>query len=1043
VVSDTKKAAVIDYWRSIEIFSPQNVPRVAPHDFTEPVFSANEVTALPWGATHPLKSRRTPPRTSRRFQVYCGIYSLQKVRGILEDKLGKDPESFDERADGESCLFAFSVTDDGRPLFDTFVVSTCAWATGRTLNPSPKSSEWLVGFDALAGKLAIGFAERLAILQNDERGQELNEKGFHLGRPITYAHILRETKIVAETLGLLELSDPLEIRIKTGLVASRRKFSADEQDFLNSFFVKDLGRVAGETRKKNIGDGLRKFLADDDELDLSARKDVRKSVDTLFRQLAPSLFPQGRWPSKEHHPLVFSQQLAVNSMVQELGQSSGLFAVNGPPGTGKTTLLRDLIAAVVVERAIRLSTLARPEYAFSGEKRWRTNKFTRVISVWKDEFRGFEIVIASNNNGAVENVTLEIPGREAIDPTWLGYADYYPDAASRLIDQPAWALMAARLGNKANRNEFLNRFWYGDKDDIDSDDDDTSSAGFLNLLKSVDSGPVDWGQAVKQFEKALTEERQLREEREKAYQAYIELFSLEQEIPRIEATLRDLRAKKEIESGKLQKTQDAERKLLDKVEEAKERRLEHRRFRPGLLEILLSLGKAFLEWRAKDKTLASSIEQAETQLDKARGLTAAQQRDLDATEREARRVSGDLDQKRQAAVARHEELSEAEERFGEFFPNPASWEKGEEDRELSSPWSDPRWNEARTKVFLEALRLHKAFIAANAERIRKSLQGAMDILAGTVPDSASHEGIEAAWSTLFFVIPVISTTFASFDRLFSHLGREALGWLLIDEAGQAVPQSAVGAIWRAKRTVVVGDPLQLEPIVTLAFTAQQALRRYSNVDETWLPGSTSVQQLADRVSRLGTWLNSQDGPIWVGAPLRVHRRCDRPMFDISNLVAYDGMMVFGTKQNPEIGLPLSAWIDVVGEESEGHWIPAEGQSVNSLLEDLIKKGVAPDDIFLISPFRVVVRRLRQIASHLEGIKAGTIHTVQGKEANVVVLVLGGDPRKPGAKQWASARPNLINVAASRAKRRLYVIGNKELWKQYRYFHITELILAKR
>ena len=136
----------------------------------------------------------------------------------------------------------------------------------------------------------------------------------------------------------------------------------------------------------------------------------------------------------------------------------------------------------------------------------------------------------------------------------------------------------------------------------------------------------------------------------------------------------------------------------------------------------------------------------------------------------------------------------------------------------------------------------------------------------------------------------------------------------------------------------------------------------------------------------------------------------------------------------------SRWIHVDGSAQE-KWSPEEGEAVLSLLAQLREAAVAPD-LYVVTPFVVVAEQLRRRVRDsgvLNGWvgnardwtqeRIGTVHTVQGREAEAVIFVLGAPAyEQTGARSWAGQTPNLLNVAVTRAKERLYVIGNRRLWR---------------
>lgn len=347
--------------------------------------------------------------------------------------------------------------------------------------------------------------------------------------------------------------------------------------------------------------------------------------------------------------------------------------------------------------------------------------------------------------------------------------------------------------------------------------------------------------------------------------------------------------------------------------------------------------------------------------------------------------------------------------------------------------ADSRLFTARKALMVAAINLHKAFIQASWRPLQHNLKAFIGLLRD---EPVAEDRVMDLWNSFFLVVPLVSTTFASLHRLFQGVGQEQLGWVLIDEAGQACPQQALGALWRAKRAVVVGDPLQLEPVVGIAPGAVQALVAYTQTDPRYVPPSGSVQTLADRSNRYGMYLGEDpEQQIWLGSPLVVHRRCSNPMFDIANQIAYDNKMVHGRSNAGPAELP-SQWLDAEHLNAQSHWIPDQGQQVIALIAQLFPQDISADgklQVYVITPFKRVAQQMRQLLSPIYGQQratqmCGTVHTFQGREAAVVILLLGGDPTVPGIVDgFAGRSPNLLNVAVTRAKERLFVVGNQAFW----------------
>ncbi len=830
------------------------------------------------------------------------------------------------------------------------------------------------------------------------------------------------------------------------------------QPEFNSFFVSDI-EMAKKGPNRTLVDYI-EGLEDDQRIEVDENKEI------IEHFLHPSQLPDGRWPSQTEFRLSLMQQVAVNQITRS---DKKISSVNGPPGTGKTTLLKDIFAHYVVERGKELVKLDSPKKAFVKTKLHETDD--KDVYLLKEAISKYKMVVASSNNGAVENISEDLPKLEEIirNPDNCEFPEYekdyaelaqelkaFSETAEDLIGEKAWGLFSGVFGRSKNINKVLDQLLKQDKDSIgfakmlQNENNDLSYQALmkewkvqqqlfseeLENVEKLKNESIKAFEVYKDYEQYISEENLLKNKEQAAknniQQLNFEIDNEDKELKEIKDQINNNDKQLDVLNDLIKSIKDNNKGLVNKLKamfnsEEDEHFQKYNKERQQLLEQRLSLEK--LKKAKQDDVSNKNKKQSSLKQSLIKTQEALQNITLKVQEFEVFRNESNI-----------------------TIPSKDFWNKDTYDeRQISNLWTSDELQYRRAMLFLRAMILHKLLLIANNTTIYYAIKDFKD---RRKLIDAKPEVIHNAWNVIHLIFPIVSTTFASFKSMYQGIPKDFIDYLFIDEAGQAVPQAAVGALYRSKKVTAVGDPIQIEPVVTLESHLIDNIRKNYNVPERLVSKEASVQSVADHANYYGFWKKDStddEQKKWIGIPLWVHRRCLNPMFTIANQIAYNNKMVLPSniKKVGKVG-----WYNINGSSVQKQYVKEQGEKVFALLVNdwhrAIKDGEIESSSIVISPFAAVQKQIktlvksqlstkinvdREIINKWINKSIGTVHTFQGKEAQKVYFVVGTDNTQDGAVNWSCEKPNLLNVAVTRAKKEFYVIGDLQRIQSKPFYEI--------
>lgn len=277
---------------------------------------------------------------------------------------------------------------------------------------------------------------------------------------------------------------------------------------------------------------------------------------------------------------------------------------------------------------------------------------------------------------------------------------------------------------------------------------------------------------------------------------------------------------------------------------------------------------------------------------------------------------------------------------------------------------------------------------------------------------------------------------------------------LVDEASQSNIPSAIPLLFRARRAGIIGDPCQLRFVSRMTADReallQKELRMTSLADLRFTFADNSLYDLAASSTGATTLL------------LDSTFRSTGDIAEYCNRLFYGGSLRTATDEQalrrPRGSSGALEWRSVQGEIRRGAgqrscWCPQEVEQVVELVRELLITAGFEGSLGIVTPFREQAQRVEDLLE-ISGIdrellrrarvQADTVHGFQGDERDVMILSLcAGEGLPHGALHFLRENASLFNVAVSRARAKLYLVGNREWAESCGIAHIELLAAPSR